>query len=103
MKITIDTKEDSKEEIKKAISFLSSLSDGTIYTNCANNEKPSHQKDIFSDDPSPEVGGGMFSMFGSSSSPAQDSPSDSSAETTVVLEEEKKEPKKKPEIQVIEY
>ena len=105
MKITIDTKEDSKEEIKKAINFLSSLSDGAVYTNCSSGHKPEHQQNIFSDDSSPAVGGGIFSMFGdtSSSAPAASSPAPVSPEIPAAPAEETTKPAKKPEIQIIDY
>jgi len=55
MKITIDTKEDSHEEIKKVISMLQALVGGQ--------EKTYSNKDIFSDS-SPEItpsaSGGIF-------------------------------------------
>lgn len=50
MKITIDTKEDSEEEIKKAINLLSSLI-GAV------------ESSTLSSDPEPVVGEGIFGMF----------------------------------------
>lgn len=97
MKITIDTKVDTKDEIRKAISFLSSLSGGSVYTNSgiAAEEKPARQNDIFSDNSSPAVGGGIFSMFGDAS------PAQAAAPAQAAQDEVKKE--RKPQIQIIEY
>jgi len=54
MKITIDTKEDSHEEIKKVIKMLSSLVGEETFTN---------QGNIF-ENKSPDIGNqNMFSMF----------------------------------------
>jgi hypothetical protein len=103
MKLTIDTKEDSKEEIRKAIRMLAAIvDDSSIYTNA--DVRKGHQSNIFesgsssitpSSAPSPEpqqgsVFGNIFGDIGQSSS------SEKGKETS----EEKKE--KKPEI-IIEY
>jgi len=63
MKITIDTKEDSHQEIRKVIKMLSSL--------VGEKEIFSNQKDVFSDDKEESVesddqSSGIFNMFGSS-------------------------------------
>lgn len=62
MKITIDTKEDSHNDIRKVIRLLKHLI-GESHSNFepSTHEKPK-PKNIFEDD-SPSVGG-MFSMFG---------------------------------------
>ncbi len=65
MKITIDTKEDSHEEIQKAIRLLSALiGDKEIISNRGDlfgNDAPSDSKG--SDDSSSGSSGGVFSMF----------------------------------------
>ncbi len=67
MKITIDTKADSKEEIRKAIKLLMGLVSGhEVYTNEAPAEKPAAQPNIF-DSPSPAVPN-LMSMFDSAPS-----------------------------------
>ncbi len=107
MKITIDTKEDSKEEIRKAISMLSALVEGSaVYTNTGIEKH--HSPNIFSDEPSsmpsPEPSSpapsqnAFANMFGAMSSQAA---SEAPAPTTE--ESSKEEPEKKPEIQVIDY
>ena len=53
-KISIDTKEDSHEEIKKIIKMLSSLVGEEVLTN---------QGDTFNDDSSQTRSSGMFNMF----------------------------------------
>lgn len=58
MQLTIDTKHDSPEEIKKAIKMLMSLT-GEVYTNDATLEQP--QKNVF-DSPETDMGG-MMSLF----------------------------------------
>ncbi len=64
MKITIDTKTDSKDEIRKAIKLLMGLVSGhEVYTNEAPAEKPAARPNIF-DSPSPAVGN-LMSMFDS--------------------------------------
>ena len=55
MKITIDTKEDSHNEIRKIIKMLSSL--------VGEKEVMSNQSDIFSDDNSEQQSTDMFNMF----------------------------------------
>jgi hypothetical protein len=78
MKITIDTKEDSHEEIGKAIKMLQQLVEGKVYTNSANIfEDPSSFGGSANDTPSndssssePSSGGNAFAnMFGSVSTP----------------------------------
>jgi hypothetical protein len=70
MKITIDTKEDSHDEIQKVLNLLSSL--------VGNQEVVSNQGDLFSDNSNPESeksdnsNTDMFSMFNSDST--QDEP-----------------------------
>lgn len=105
MKLTIDTKEDSKEEIKKAIRMLSAIvGDSEIYTN---SPEKVHHANIFEtsepisisgsetiDPPIASGGGGLFGMFGSTSAPS---------EPKTEMFEDKEEPEKKPEIQIIDY
>ena len=77
MKITIDTKTDSKDEIRKAIRLLMGLVGGhDVYTNEVPVEKPAAQPNIF-DSPEPAVPN-LMSMF-------------DSAPTTGAPQEEKKE------------
>ncbi len=69
MKITIDTKTDSKDEIRKAIKLLMGLvGHHDVYTN--EPEKPAPQPNIF-DSPSPAVNSNLMSMFDSAETPAQ--------------------------------
>lgn len=69
MKITIDTKADSKEEIRKAIKLLMGLVSGhEVFTN-EMPEKPASQPNIF-DSPSPAVPN-LMSMFDSIPTPEQ--------------------------------
>ena len=69
MKITIDTKEDSHEEIQKAIRLLSALiGDKEIISNQGDlfgNDAPGDSKG--SDDSSSGGSGGIFGMFNSGS------------------------------------
>ena len=105
MKLTIDTKEDSHEEIRKAIKMLSAMvGDEHVYTNSAPKE---HHANIF-DSPSSSLGdsspepapsepipNAFANMFGTvSSTPAE----------TPAAEEQKEEEKedKKPQI-IVEY
>tara|TARA_Y100000310_G_scaffold344510_1_gene457648 strand:- start:1800 stop:2156 length:357 start_codon:yes stop_codon:yes gene_type:complete len=75
MKITIDTSNDSHDEIRKVVKLLNHLvGDGeTVYTN-----KPERQSDMFSDTSEEQSedsssssddgsSGGLFSMFGDAS------------------------------------
>jgi hypothetical protein len=70
MKITIDTKEESKEEIKKLISFLQKLVD----------------EDSYSSSSSPEPAAGAFNMF-------SDNDSEGSSSYTNIFGENKPEEK----------
>ena len=70
MKITIDTANDSKEELRKLITLLQSLVE----------EKP---KDVFSESES-TPSDGMFNMFGDQPDNSTD---DGSEETTFKIEE----------------
>ncbi len=79
MKITIDTKEDSHEEIKKIIKMLSSLVGEEILTN---------QGNVF-ENQSPDLGNqNMFSMF------------DNKNQTSPEQTEETKETKEKEEVDI---
>jgi len=82
MKITIDTKEDSHQEIRKIIKMLSSLIGEETFTN---------QGNIF-EDSSPEVNTGqnMFRMFDSGNAQPENTPS--------VNIEEKKPVEKEPDV-----
>ncbi len=80
MKITIDTKEDTHEEIKKVIRMLSSLVGQEVMTN---------QSDLFSDDSNKTEGTDIFNMF------------DTSPETkTEAEQEEQKEEKEDIDIDI---
>jgi len=64
MKITIDTKEENKEELKKLIALLTALVNEPVYTN---------SNDIFEKQESESEGTNAFSsMFGSSESQSTD-------------------------------
>ena len=63
MKITIDTKEDSAEDIRKVMSLLSTLLEGRSSSGPSN---------IFNED-SPSVGNAFGSMFGDNSDPPAES------------------------------
>ena len=68
MKITIDTKEDSHEDIKKVIKMLQHLVGEESYTN---------QPNIFEDSSTPtETGNEFASMFGNSSIEHKEEPMD---------------------------
>ncbi len=98
MKITIDTKEDSPADIRKVIALLSTLA-----------EKREHHSNIFEDSspglpmassypetpsstesnpPSPSSGGGIFNMFGDSSSTSSSSTEKSDYPTLNAEDEE---------------
>ncbi len=84
MKITIDTKEDSHEELRKVIKMLSSLvgeevmnsqsdifSDSSAPTDSSKTgNSETANSDMFSDDSSKTEGSDMFSMFNSGSGSA---------------------------------
>ena len=86
MKITIDTKEDSHEELRKIIKMLSSL--------IGEKEVMSNQSDMFSDDDSgKEESTGMFNMF-SQDKPVTSTDSET-ADSEITTDEEKPEEDKK--------
>ena len=98
MKITIDTKEDSHEEIQRVIKMLSSLvgeemmsNQGDIFSDSSSESKSS---DMFSDESSKTEGSDIFNMFGSSES--------SNSETKTEDTEEKKEEKDDVDIDIPE-
>lgn len=127
MKITIDTKEDSHSEIRRAIKMLSSLigdPDTQIYTNSADDIPKQRNTNIF-DDPSPELApasqapaqtasqsagqesNAFASMFGDTT-PAPTTAETSAESDTQTAEEEKPEDEnpedeKPPQVQIIDY
>ena len=76
MKITIDTKEDSHEEIKKVIKMLSSLvGNATVYTNAPSNIfEDNTPSDSPADDSTEQAGSALASLFGGSDSTTQEQP-----------------------------
>jgi hypothetical protein len=67
MRITIDTKTDSRDEIRKVIKMLMGIVGGhDVYSNEIPEEKPASQPNIF-DSPTPAVPN-LMSMFDSSPS-----------------------------------
>jgi len=98
MKITIDTKEDSREEIRKAIRMLSAIvEDFEVYSNSPTTPTEKQRSpNIFSDEPgsSGQMQSVFGNLFGDTSHPSQASQESS---------EEKQEQEKKPEIQIIDY
>lgn len=77
MRITIDTKEDSREELKRVICFLSALVGEPVLSNAAS------EKDIFANKDAFENNNAFASLFGDaptsnpgSSTPAKDEKSD---------------------------
>jgi len=86
MKITIDTKEDTHEELRKIIKMLSSL--------VGEKEVMSNQSDMFSDDDNgKEESTGMFNMFSQDKPDALETSETTDPETTT--DEEKPEEDKK--------
>lgn len=95
MQITIDTQKDSKEAIRKAVAFLSSLADGH-----------NHNSNIFGSDSSgivnessetePSSGTNAFaSMFGNSEPKTED--------VSVLQTDEKKEETNDDSVEILEY
>jgi hypothetical protein len=117
MKITIDTKEDSKEEIKKVIGMLSALVGGNspVYTNSpfSSSSESSipkqHNANIFSDEPKEEASSSSSSeqpsgsIFGNIFGPVSSEPSSPAGSGSQEQSSEPEEPEKKPEIQIIDY
>lgn len=107
MKITIDTKEDSREEIKKVISMLSALVGGSspVYTN---SPPKAAVANIF-DSPGSMTAPGASSepasgsVFGNIFGPVSSSSSDSASSGETITDSSDEEPEKKPQIQIIDY
>ena len=105
MKITIDTKEDSHEEIKKVIRMLSHMTE----ENSARNFEAPAVRDVFADSrdditiseessptaPAQDSGGVFGNMF--------DNPVQSTEEKADEGDEDEEEPQKPPTIEVVEY
>ena len=79
MKITIDTKEDSEQEIRKAIRLLISLvGSKDVYTNDPDFSEPEKTKNIFeNDEPAPNLMG-IFDSAPEESKEDSEEPSDES-------------------------
>ena len=96
MKITIDTKEDSHDEIKRLITLLTSL---------MNNEVDSPGESGLSDDPEPIVGEGVFGMFSNNNeqeAPAAKPETAAGSEVTGVFSDNKETDADVPEPDVVE-
>ena len=90
MKITIDTKEDSHEELRKIIKLLSSL--------VGEKEVMSNQSDMFGDDDGgKEESTGMFNMF-SQDKPVTSTDSETADSETTTDEEKPEEDKKETDV-----
>ena len=90
MKITIDTKEDSHEELRKIIKMLSSL--------VGEKEVMSNQSDIFNDnDSDKEENTGMFNMF-SQDKPETSADSETTDSETTTDEEKPEEDKNETDV-----
>ncbi|RLE45075.1 hypothetical protein DRJ22_05085 [Candidatus Woesearchaeota archaeon] len=83
MKITIDTKEDSEQEIRKAIRLLISLVGGNVYSNDSDFSQPEKSKNIFEDDSEPVSN--LMGMFDSDSKQDSEQDSDKDQAQTVEL------------------
>ena len=96
MKITIDTREDSHEEIKKLIRMLSSLIGEEVKSNSPSN--------IFEDSSDDTAGNALANMFGDDNTPKDD---DNSGYLNMFgddKKEEPEEPEEKPQpTTIIEY
>ena len=72
MQLTIDTKHDSPEEIRKAIKMLMSLVDKNVYTNDETMMQKTEPQNVF-DQPQPDMGG-MMSLFDNNEPQAEQQP-----------------------------
>jgi len=96
MKITIDTKEDSHDEIRRLITLLTSL---------MNNEVDSPGESGLSNDPKPIIGEGVFGMFSNNNeenAPASKPETASGSEVTGVFSDSKETAADVPEPNVVE-
>ncbi|MBS3136362.1 hypothetical protein J4401_05365 [Candidatus Woesearchaeota archaeon] len=101
MKITIDTKEDSHDEIRKVISLLTHLIGNSGNSEVINESKPSGFVDMFSDNKQSDSQGSIFGMF--SDAPSQKS--EPQPDVFSMFSESKPEPKeeKKVNLELIPY
>jgi hypothetical protein len=94
MKITIDTKEDSHEEIRKVIGMLQKMvgdaqSNGGLFS-----DSPSEP----SSEPSPVSSNAFMNMFGDNSSPSEPSSEPPADSSTLLQDNSEEEPDEPPEI-----
>jgi len=102
MKITIDTKEDSHDEIKKIVNMLNSLIEANI---AESGELSGGLSSEPSSDSPPIVGEGIFGMFSDNNeqeAPPTQSETSLGSEVTGVLNENKEETVNMPEPDVVE-
>jgi len=120
MKITIDTKEDSSEEIRKVINLLSNIVKGDEMVN-SNTDLFSTSKDVFSGtraDSNVDVAAtsdsstpiesssnqnAFANMFGDSSTPAKEEPVIDLANLSSLRETEEKTEEEKEDVKVVSY
>ena len=107
MKITIDTKEDSHEEIKKIINMLNSLIQAEVLTSDAliSDESSAVETSNMSSDPKPIVGEGIFGMFSDNkeeTGPSAQPETPAGSEVTGVVTDHKEEDIDVPEPKVVE-
>jgi len=94
MKITIDTKDDSHEDIRKVIRMLSHLVGDDYKTNASSN--------IFDDDKDDDnTGSALADLFGDDNASSQQTPEDNNYLDALKTEDEE-EPEDKPQT-IIEY
>lgn len=111
MKITIDTKEDSSEEIKKVIKLLQHLVGNESFSNVSNTDIFSNNSNEIensseTDNPSEteNSSGGLFNMFGGKTDQdTQQSTTNSEPTTTSILEESDNIEEKPKKARVITY
>jgi hypothetical protein len=88
MKISIDTKEDTHEEIKKVIRMLSSLVGGEVMSNEGDAFSDANKDTNISSEGSPDQGSDLFNMFGADSGSSETKEDESSK---IITEEEPKD------------
>ena len=102
MKITIDTKEDSHDEIRKIITMLNSLVEAEAFMS---EESSVAESSSPSSDPKPIIGEGIFGMFSDNKEEeghAAEPETTAGSEVSGVLNENKEEDVDLPEPKVVE-